>query len=98
MGFLFCQCRISKMNEEKYWVYVLQLDDGRRYVGHTNNLERRLREHQEGRSPFTRRHKPKQLLYYEKYDSRSDAMKREKFFKGGKGREWLIQKLSEQSD
>ncbi|HEX9975067.1 MAG TPA: GIY-YIG nuclease family protein [bacterium] len=86
------------MSEEKYWIYVLQIDDGRKYVGHTNNLERRLHEHQQGRSPFTRKHQTKQLLYYETFHNRSDAMKREKFLKTGKGREWLNQKLAEQSD
>jgi putative endonuclease len=73
------------------------LSDGRRYIGHTNNLVRRLEEHRSGRSPYTRRHKIKGLIYYEKYHSRSEAMNREKFLKSGKGREWLKQKLAEQS-
>jgi putative endonuclease len=83
------------MDHNAYWVYVLELADGRRYIGHTNNLERRLQEHRDGRSPYTRRHKIKDLIYREKFLSRSEAMKREKFLKTGKGREWLKQKLSE---
>ena len=85
------------MNDEQYCVYVIELEDGRKYIGQTNNLERRLHEHQNGRSPYTRKHKFKKLLYSEKYNSRSEAMKREKFLKTGKGREWLKQKLAEQS-
>ena len=85
------------MEEDRYWIYVLELADGQRYVGHTNNLSRRLEEHQSGRSPYTRKHKIKGLLYYEKYPSRSEAMKREKFLKSGAGRKWLKQKLAEQS-
>ena len=71
----------------------MELDNGKRYVGHTNNLERRLHEYRSGRSPFTRRYRVKRLIYFEKYDTRSEAMKREKFLKSGKGREWLEQKL-----
>ena len=85
------------MNEGSYWVYVLELADGRRYVGHTNNLDRRLQEHHSGRSPFTRKHQITGLIYSERYDSRSEAMKRERFLKSGQGREWLNQKLAEQS-
>ena len=86
------------MDEGSYWVYVLELLDGRRYIGHTNNLDRRLQEHYRGRSPFTRRHQIKRLIYSEQYHSRSKAMKRERFLKSGKGREWLKQQLTEQSD
>jgi len=82
---------------ETYWVYVLELMDGRRYTGHTNNLERRRQEHQTGRSPFTRKTQMKRLLYFEQYDTRSEAMKREKFLKSGNGRAWLQQRLAEQS-
>ncbi len=85
------------MVSDSYWVYVLELNNGRRYVGHTNNLERRLYEHRNGRSPFTRKYRVKKLIYFEKYNMRSEAMKREKFLKSGKGREWLNQKLVEQS-
>ena len=66
---------------EIYWVYVLQLVTGRKYIGHTNNLDRRLQEHLDGMSPYTRRHEVKKLIYYEKYNFRSEAMKRGKFLK-----------------
>ena len=79
------------MTAETYWVYVLELMNGRKYIGHTNNLDRRLQEHQTGRSPYTRKNKVTRLLYSEIYDSRSEAMKREKFLKTGNGREWLKQ-------
>jgi putative endonuclease len=79
------------MTAETYWVYVLELMDGRRYIGHTNNLNRRIQVHQMGRSPYTQKNKVKRLLYSESYDSRSEAMKREKFLKTGKGRELLKQ-------
>ncbi len=85
------------MEDSHYWVYVLELGDGRKYVGQTNNLERRLREHRSGRSRFTRKYEVVRLLYWEKCGSRSEALSREKFLKSGKGREWLKSKLAEQS-
>ncbi len=85
------------MVSNSYWVYVLELDNGRRYVGHTNNLEKRLYEHKSGRSPFTRKYRVEKLIYSERCESRSEAMKREKFLKSGKGKEWLKQRLVEHS-
>jgi len=49
------------MDQDSYWVYVLELSDGRRSIGHTNNLQRRLEEYQSGRSPYPRGHKIKGL-------------------------------------
>ncbi len=85
------------MSEERYWVYVLELDNGKKYVGQTNNLQRRIAEHRSGRSRFTRKYGIVRLLYSEKCESRSAALKREKFLKSGQGREWLKAQLSEQS-
>ncbi|MBN2414044.1 GIY-YIG nuclease family protein [candidate division KSB1 bacterium] len=85
------------MGHDKYFVYVIELTNQQTYRGHTNNLERRIEEHKTGKSPYTRKFKYKKLLYYETCDTRAEAMKREKFLKSGKGREWLRQKLAEQS-
>lgn len=73
-----------------YYVYVLKsLKNNRYYTGSTNNLERRLEEHNTGQSIYTKSTRPFVLVYYEKYSTRSEAMKREKEFKTGKGREEL---------
>ena len=85
------------MEKGRFWVYVLELGDGRRYVGQTNNLARRMAEHRSGRSRFTRKYKIVRLLYSEECETRSAALKREKFLKSGKGREWLKAQLAEQS-
>lgn len=77
----------------KYFVYVLRsLRNNRFYTGSTNNLERRIKEHNEGRSKYTKLTKPFGLIYKEKYDNRVMAYKREMFLKSGKGRE-LLKKL-----
>ena len=85
------------MKKQVYSVYVLLLENGNYYIGHTNNLNRRMQEHREGRSPYTRRNPLKFLLYSEKFSTRSEAVCRERFLKSGKGREWLRKKLAEQS-
>ena len=85
------------MGKAKYFVYVIELTNQKNYTGHTNNLERRLREHQTGKSPYTRKYKFNKLLYSKACNTRADAMKWEKFLKSGKGREWLKQKFAEQS-
>lgn len=78
----------------EYSVYIISSRTGKtQYIGHTNNLQRRLFEHRNGLSRWTKSFKDWELLYHEKFKSRSEAMKREKFFKTGKGRE-EIEKLT----
>ncbi len=73
-----------------FYTYVLLSETtGKRYTGQTNNLEARLLSHNSGNSPFTKGRGPWKLIYSEEFQTRSDAMKREKFLKSGKGREFL---------
>ncbi len=78
----------------KYYAYVLINNHGQKYVGHTVNIQNRLNEHNEGKNNFTRYRKPWQLLYSETFSNKTDAIKREKFFKSGKGREFLNQHIN----
>ena len=74
----------------KYFVYVLKsLKDHRRYIGFTDNLERRLSEHNSGFVKSTRNRKPLELIHFEEFETKSEAMAREKFFKTGFGRGYL---------
>jgi len=62
-----------------FFVYILKSTyDGMFYVGHTEDLRQRMREHSEGRSRFTRTRGPWELVFAEVVSSRSEAMKREK--------------------
>ena len=71
-------------------VYVLKsLKDGRRYIGYTSNIERRLKEHNAGTTESTRYRCPFELIYTETYQTENEAKLREKFFKSGRGREEL---------
>jgi len=59
------------------------------YKGLTSNLERRLREHNEGYNQSTKPGSPWKLIYREKFKTRKEARQKEKYFKSGIGREFL---------
>lgn len=59
------------------------------YVGLTNNLERRLNEHNNGKNKTTKPYKTFELIFSELVNSREDARKREIFLKSGIGKEFL---------
>ncbi|MEK7818591.1 MAG: GIY-YIG nuclease family protein [Bacteroidota bacterium] len=71
-----------------YKVYILFSEKfGTTYVGQTNNLENRIERHNKGIVISTRKYMPWRIIYFEEHKTRSEAMKREKFFKSGIGRE-----------
>jgi putative endonuclease len=73
-----------------YYVYILKsLTNGRFYIGQTNNIERRLRDHNSGQSRYTSLTKPFILLHTEEFSTRAEAVRRERNLKSGKGREWI---------
>jgi len=79
-------------------VYILKSKvDGSFYIGQTNDINDRLIRHNSGRSKFTKSKKPWDLVYSEKFNSRSKALQREKEIKSWKSSK-LINKLIEHSD
>jgi putative endonuclease len=77
-----------------YFVYVLRnQSSGLHYTGHTAHLPQRLGQHNHGITKSTKNRGPWELLHQEEFASRSEAMKREKFLKSGKGREELARIL-----
>jgi putative endonuclease len=65
-----------------HYVYILQSKlDNELYLGSTNNLKERFRQHNDGKSTSTKRYKPWKLLYYEAYELESLARLREKRLK-----------------
>ncbi len=76
------------------YVYILKsLHDSKFYIGCTDDLKRRLREHNRGDSFATKTRTPLMLIYYEAYPHRQDAERREKFFKTGWGRQYIQRTL-----
>ena len=59
------------------------------YVGLSNNLGRRLAEHNGGRNKTTKPYSPFRLIYTEEFNLRSEARIREKYYKSGSGKEFL---------
>lgn len=73
-----------------YTVYILKsTKDNKRYIGCTKNILRRLDEHNNGLVNSTRNRRPLELIYNEEFKNKADAFARERFFKSGKGREYL---------
>ena len=72
-----------------WYVYVLySVGSGKSYVGFSNDVERRLFEHNVSESRgFTLRYRPWTLIMIESYATKQEAMTREKFLKSGRGRE-----------
>ena len=77
-----------------WYVYVLRsIKDQMFYIGSTNDLQRRVAEHQAGKNISTARRLPMELLYFEGHRCKEDTIRREKYFKTTKGKVTLRQML-----
>ena len=81
-----------------YYVYVLKSESNWRfYVGLTKDLERRVKEHNSGKTKSTRGYRPWELFFYERLDTLCEARAREKYLKSGVGKEYIKNKWSRSS-
>jgi putative endonuclease len=79
-----------------FFAYVLQSQVTLKfYYGSTQNLEERLNIHNAGLVNYTSKYTPWVLVYFEEFETRSEALKREKYFKTGAGRDFVKRKLAE---
>lgn len=77
-----------------FYVYVLEsLKDGEKYIGITNNLNRRIEEHNKGLNFSTDYRRPFKLIYCEVCTNEDDAKRREKYLKCTGGRRFLAKRL-----
>ena len=68
-----------------WFIYILECTDGSFYIGSTNNIEQRFKNHIAGKgAKYTKSHKPLKMIYQEKFATKSEALKRE----------WELKKLS----
>lgn len=68
-----------------HYTYMLKCKDNTYYTGYTNNLEKRIKAHNEGKgAKYTKGRRPVELIYYEEFEDKHSAMKRE----------WTIKQLS----
>jgi len=77
-----------------YFTYVLLSErDGKYYIGFTDNLVKRIKEHKQGLVKSTKDRRSLKLVYYEACLSKEKALKREKYFKTGFGRRFLKSRI-----
>lgn len=67
-----------------FWVYILRCADGSYYTGHTDDLEKRIAEHEVGaiRSCYTFKRRPLELLFSQDFPTREEALMSEQQIKG----------------
>lgn len=64
--------------EKKNYTYILKCADGTLYCGWTNDLEKRLKSHNDGKgAKYTRSRLPVSLVYFQEFDTAQEAQKRE---------------------
>ena len=86
----FCTFKLLDM----FFVYVLYSKSYNRfYVGMSSDVERRLKEHNKGKTPSTKPFIPWKIIHIEEFETRIEARKREKYLKSAAGRRWRKNKL-----
>ena len=83
----------DRANPFMYYIYILKLNNGNCYTGFTEDLARRLGEHENSKVISTKHHKPVTLIHYEVYTLKSNALRREKFLKTTEGKRLLKQQI-----
>ncbi|PVD51730.1 endonuclease [Terrimonas sp.] len=78
-----------------FFVYVIRSEiDERFYVGLTEDVERRLKEHNSKKTKSTKGYIPWKLCFFETFKTRIEARKREIYLKSGVGKEYIKQNWS----
>lgn len=82
-----------------FYTYILENNKNKYYIGYTSKYpEERVLEHNQSKSKWTRSKGPWQLIYYERFETKAEALKREKqikSYKGGKAFKLLLEKIME---
>lgn len=70
-----------------FYIYILKSKiDNKLYTGFSKDLKKRIKDHEKGSVDSTRNRRPLKLIYYEAYEEKGKALKREKFLKTTKGK------------
>lgn len=73
-----------------FGVYIIRSrKDGSLYTGYSSDVKKRFSEHQKGQVYSTADKRPLEILFCELYKNKEDALKRERFFKTGWGRNYI---------
>lgn len=76
-------------------VYILKSKQNKYYIGSTNDLDRRLKQHKSGHTPTTKRIKTFDLVFHQKYDSLNKARLVEKKIKSWKRKDYIEKIIKE---
>ncbi len=77
-----------------FFAYVIYSDSHNRYYkGHCEDLTARLKEHNQGKTKSIKVFIPFRFVYYEEFNTREEAINRERYFKTAAGRRFLKEKL-----
>jgi len=79
-----------------FYTYILQSQkNDQLYIGYTNDLKRRLKEHNQGLNFSTKRYLPWELIYYEACKEDSDARRRELYLKTTQGNRLIKRRIKD---
>jgi len=84
------------MRTVQFFIYVLQNQEGRLYIGLTTDLQRHIQQHQQEEGGWTRGKGHWKLVYHETFSDRAEAMKRERNLKRGKTNRELRARLKKE--
>lgn len=68
-----------------YYVYILELKNGSHYVGYSEDLKKRVAEHNQGKVKTTKENTPVKLVFYAGFEKKFKATKFERYLKEGSG-------------
>ena len=88
----FRQRRKKPLTNNVFCLYFKSLVKNKNYIGSTENLNKRLNYHNSGKVKSTKAFKPWKIIYFEKFDSKAEALRREKQIKSYKG--YILKSLS----
>jgi putative endonuclease len=72
-----------------FYVYLIQsVKEGSFYIGSTSDLDKRIKQHNDGESKYTSKRGPWNLVYFEVLNTRSESLRRERFLKKQRNREF----------
>jgi len=79
-----------------YYVYIIESEtDQSWYYGYSENPEKRLDYHNDGKSKYTRSKLPWKLIFYKSFDTKTEALKFERYLKNTRNKEYIKRAYSE---
>jgi putative endonuclease len=85
---------MNHVQNKFFYTYVLKsLKSGKLYIGYTNDLRKRFKEHNDRKSTYTKGKGPYTIIYYEACLTEEDARSRELYLKSGRGWAFIKSRL-----